>query len=61
MSETVQYTVVGIIILLAIIWAAYKTARISKGKESGCSGCSLSDTCGKARKERCEHADFQKD
>lgn len=45
MSETLQYTIVGVIILIAIIWIGVKASHIGKDKKSGCCGCALSDAC----------------
>lgn len=42
----IQYTIVGIIILIALIWLAVKVIRKSKGKDKGaCCGCALSEKC----------------
>ena len=52
MSDAVQYTIVGVIILAAIVWAIVKITRISKNKGSACCGCGLADTCNKNRKNQ---------
>lgn len=39
----IQYTIVGILILVAIVWLFVKTLR--KDKKGGCCGCSLASTC----------------
>lgn len=58
MSEKVQYVIVGIIFLAAIIWAGVKASRIGKGKGDACCGCALSDACkkkkGSEKIESCE-------
>ena len=51
MSETVQYVIVGIIILATILWIVARTVKNQKKKTSGCCGCSLQDACAKNHKE----------
>lgn len=44
----IQYTIVGVIILAAIVWVAvrvYRTRRNRSKLSSGCCGCALSDAC----------------
>lgn len=52
MSEAVQLTIVGLIILAACGWALWRFLRPKKGKGGACSGCALSETCAK-KKEGC--------
>ena len=44
-NEILQLTAVGIIVLLALLWAAWKVLKMGKGRNSGCSCCSESDEC----------------
>lgn len=52
----IQYTIVGAIIALAIIWVLWKV--LGKGNHQGgaCSGCALSEACTKPRKKRSQKA-----
>lgn len=43
---TLQYTLVGICILGAIIWIMWKFFR--KEKKTGCQGCSLAENCSRS-------------
>lgn len=45
----IQYSVVGAILVTAVIWVIYKAIknRKNKGKSNPCCGCSLSKSCGK--------------
>lgn len=52
MNETIQYLIVGVILLASAIWIVVKAVRKKQGKDSGCCGCSLADSCGKVKKER---------
>lgn len=42
----IQYTLVGICLLAACVWIVVKVSKRNKN-QSGCFGCSLSETCGK--------------
>lgn len=46
-GEIIQYTVVAIIVLAAIVWAGLKVAKMNhnKGGNSGCGCCSSSSDC----------------
>ena len=46
-NEIIQWSVVGIIILLALLWAALRILRLNKYKKDtgGCSCCSESASC----------------
>ncbi|MCH5239496.1 MAG: FeoB-associated Cys-rich membrane protein [Muribaculaceae bacterium] len=45
---TVQYTIVGLILLAACVWIILKIIKKNKSQtEGGCCGCSLSDNCNK--------------
>lgn len=48
----IQYSLVGIILLAAVIWVIWKLAAIRKNGGKSCCGCSLSRNCGKATVER---------
>lgn len=45
-NMAIQYTLVGVCILGAMIWILVKLFR--KGRNSGCHGCSLANNCSKA-------------
>lgn len=49
----IQYTVVGIIILCALIWIIVRM--LTKKDKGACSGCSLSANCNKI-KEHSKHS-----
>ncbi len=54
MSETIQYIIIGVILLASAIWIIVKFRRKKQGKDSGCCGCSLQDACSqKQKKESC--------
>lgn len=57
MSEALQYTLVAIIVLGALVWIVVKSYRKKSGKSrGGCCGCSLSSTCNskdKGKNPRC--------
>ena len=47
-EQTLQWTVVGVIVLLALVWAALRIRKLarSKGKDSaGCSCCAQEADC----------------
>lgn len=45
-NEIIQWTVVGIILLCALVWASLKVASIGKKKNNGCEcGCCESSDC----------------
>lgn len=47
MSIEVQYTIVGVILIIALIWGGIAMRRTVRGKRS-CCGCSFKDSrCGK--------------
>lgn len=49
----IQYTVVGIVLLLACGWIFWKIFRKQKEKNrGGCCGCAIADTCKKAKKNK---------
>lgn len=48
-STLIQYTIVGIIVAGACIWAGISVVRQMQGKKSSCSGCSLSQACEKKK------------
>lgn len=55
MSLTIQYTIVGLIIIVACVWVLVKTFGKSKKSSSGChdkgcSGCAISEACTSAKK-----------
>ena len=53
----IQYTVVCLLCLGALIWIVVKMVRSAKGKNSGgCCGCSMSDSCAKREKNGCPSA-----
>lgn len=45
MSETIQYIIVGVILIASAIWIIVKFSRKKHDKDSGCCGCSLQDSC----------------
>lgn len=55
----IQYTIVCVLILGAIVWIAIKASR--KNKKGVCHGCSLADTCARVPKKKtkdcCENGD----
>lgn len=51
MSLKLQYVIVCIILLLAIVYAAVKFHHTIKSKNSACSGCGLKESCNKTKKE----------
>ncbi len=54
MNETIQYLIVGVILLASAIWIVVKVVRKKHGKDSGCCGCSLQESCcGKKKKPSC--------
>lgn len=53
----IQYTIVAILILGAIVWIAVKAIRASRGKGKSCCGCVLSDKCGDANLKRGKSGD----
>lgn len=54
MSVTVQYIIVGVILIVSVIWIVVKFRRKKQGKDSGCCGCSLQESCcGKKEKSSC--------
>lgn len=53
MNLTLQYSIVGIIVIAAIIWIISIIVKMRKKKNSGCYGCSMHDICNK--KHNTEH------
>ena len=47
MSSTLQYTLVGIILLAACAWIIWKIAKGNKKSGNSCCGCGLAETCEK--------------
>lgn len=47
----IQYTIVGVIILAAVIWIAMKAFKKNRNKNSSCCGCALSDNCATPKKK----------
>lgn len=43
----IQYSIVGIILLMACCWIAWKVFHKQKNSSCHCSGCSLADSCSK--------------
>lgn len=48
----IQSTVVGIILLAAVLYLVVKALRKRKNRSSGCVGCALFDTCHKKELKR---------
>ena len=44
---TLQYSIVGLILLFAFGWIIYKLMKVSKRKTGPCCGCGMSDCCEK--------------
>lgn len=62
-NEVVQWSVVGIIVLMALIWAAIRIYNLSrhKGADSGCSCCSSAPNCkAKELKHSGAHSSYQR-
>lgn len=51
MSLKLQYVIVCIILLIAIIYVAVKFHRTLKSKNPTCSGCGLKDSCNKTNEK----------
>lgn len=64
-NYVIQLSVVGIIVLLAIIWIIIRVIKKNPAKESGCGGCALVENCKKTelingpRKDPEEHRALQ--
>ena len=43
----IQYSIVGLILLIALVWICWKIFRNSKKRNNACCGCTLSETCEK--------------
>lgn len=41
----IQYSIVGLILLTACIWIAWKIFKKKKNKSSACCGCAISESC----------------
>lgn len=47
----IQYTIVGAILVAAVVWVIYKAfTRKGRAKGGSCCGCALSEHCGDAAK-----------
>ena len=46
----IQYSIVGVILLVACIWIVWKSVRKKRKSSSSCCGCSLSDSCNKKQR-----------
>lgn len=54
MSETIQYIIVGIVLMASAIWIVVKFLKKKQGRDQGCCGCSLQDACkNKQKKATC--------
>ncbi|MDE6548990.1 MAG: hypothetical protein K2L22_08330 [Muribaculaceae bacterium] len=54
MSESIQYIIVGVILIASAIWIIVRIRRKNQGKDSGCCGCSLQNACkSKQKKQSC--------
>ena len=49
MSITIQYIIIGAIFLLTAIWIWRKVKCRNTKKNSGCCGCTLSESCRKKK------------
>ncbi|MCH5242135.1 MAG: FeoB-associated Cys-rich membrane protein [Muribaculaceae bacterium] len=47
----IQYSIVGLILLLVCCWILWKIFRKEKKSSGGCCGCAIADTCKKAHKK----------
>lgn len=54
MNLTLQYSIVGVIVIAAIIWIVASIVKMREKKNSGCYGCSMHDICSK--KQITEHS-----
>lgn len=52
MNESIQYIVVGAILIASAMWIVVKFRRKREGKDSGCCGCSLQDACKNKQKNQ---------
>lgn len=43
----IQWIVVGIVILAAVVWIIRRSRRGKDGCDCGCGGCRLKDNCGR--------------
>lgn len=54
-NHAIQYTIVGFIILGALVWIVIKIIRNSKRQNTnGCKGCALSEKCNSAESKNKE-------
>ena len=51
MSKTIQYIIVGIILMASAIWILVKFRKNKQGGDPGCCGCSLQDACKNKQKK----------
>lgn len=56
----IQYTIVGLIVLGALIWLFILLYRSRKKGNSGCIGCGLSEICNDKRKNHKRECDTDK-
>lgn len=42
---TIQYCIVGLVLLAAVVWIVWKLVSMRKQGNISCSGCALADTC----------------
>ncbi|MDE6770493.1 MAG: FeoB-associated Cys-rich membrane protein [Muribaculaceae bacterium] len=53
MNETVQYIIVGVVLLAAAVYIAMKLVNLrKKGKIDSCCGCTLSENCNKKHNKK---------
>lgn len=53
-GNVIQYSLIGIILLICCVWILWKLSKKSKKGSNGCSGCSLYDNCIKKDKNQKE-------
>ena len=53
-NEIIQYTIVGVILIAVLIWLVRKVVTMKHDKSSGCSGCSLAESCKKKDLKDCK-------
>lgn len=49
-SMAIQYTIVSVIVMIALIWLYLRLRRSNKKGHGSCSGCALSDKCGDSKR-----------
>lgn len=45
----IQYSIVCLILLAAIVWIIMKIVKKNKTRQSGCCGCTIAETCKKKK------------